>query len=84
MKQDLKSKYQEPRKGVARIEAYARAIEVATEKIGTDYQVNIQVEYKEGGTIQFTITADSRTRADNAVLHIQGEFCDVSMIFIPT
>ena len=55
---------------------------MASEKIGTDYQVNIQVEYKEGGTIQFTITADSRTRADNALQHIQGEFCDVSICII--
>ena len=63
---------------MARIEAYTRAIEVAARKIGADYHVNIHVETKDGGTIQFTITADSRTRANNAVQHIQGEFCDVS------
>ena len=51
---------------------------MAARKIGADYHVNIHVETKDGGTIQFTITADSRTRANNAVQHIQGEFCDVS------
>ena len=61
-----------------RIKAYTGAIKVATEKIGRDYQVNIEVEEKAGGTIQFTVTADSPARADNAVQHIQGEFCDVS------
>lgn len=56
---------------------------MAAEKIGAGCHVDIQVENKDGGTIQFTITADSRIRANNVTQHIQGEFCDVSMyIFI--
>ena len=81
-KEDLKPKYKERRNGVKRIEAYTRAIKAATEKIRKDYQVDIVVEEKAGGTIQFTVTADSSERVDNAVQHIQGEFCDVSEIMI--
>ena len=53
---------------------------MAAEKIGAGCHVTIQVENKEGGTVQFTITADSRIRANNVVQYIQGEFCDVSII----
>ena len=63
-----------------RIEAYTRAIKAATEKIKNDYCVDIVVEEKAGGTIQFTVVADSSQRADNTVQHIQGEFCDVSEV----
>ena len=51
-------------------------------KIGTDNHVDIQVEPKAGGTIQFTVIANSRTRVDNVVQHIQGEFCRVSVTII--
>ena len=54
---------------------------MAAEKI-RECHVNIQVENKEGGTIQFTVTTDSRTRANNITQHIQGEFCDVSIFII--
>ena len=50
-------------------------------KIGEDWRVHIQVENKEGHTIQFTVTADSRIRAKNVTQHIQGEFCDVSTFY---
>ena len=52
---------------------------MTAEKIGEGCLVNIQVENKEGCIIQFTITADSRIRANNVTQHIQGEFCDVSI-----
>jgi hypothetical protein len=54
---------------------------VTAEKIGGGCYVNIQVENREGGTIQFTVAADSRIRANNVTQHIQGEFCDVSIIY---
>ena len=52
---------------------------MTAEKIGAGCHVNIQVENKERGIVQFTITADSRIRANNVVQYIQGEFCDVSV-----
>lgn len=55
---------------------------MTAEKIGAGCFVNIQVENKEGNIIQFTVTADSRIRANNVTQHIQGEFCDVSTILI--
>lgn len=81
IKDDLKPKFKERRNGVKRIESYTRAIKAATERIKKDYHVDIVVEEKAGGTIQFTIVADSSERANNAVQHIQGEFCDVSEVY---
>lgn len=83
-KRDLKPKYQEARNGVTKIEAYSRAIEVALWTIEQDFDVSIGVEDMQGDTLKFTITADSRHQRDNAIQHIQGEFCDVSKLSVRT
>ena len=71
--EDLKERYDHPKRGLMRIKAYVRSLNESR-------RVLIEVMQMENKTIQFTICgSETRTVLNEVKQDLQGELCAVSL-----